>query len=98
MPPRRTRASAHRCRAVADRASTANNRQVISLTISRIVHMAREVTMCSFRWSSGRLPVGVYFGHRVGRLAGDVDPAGVAVAGDAHADERVEGVLVDAVV
>jgi len=55
--------------------------------------------VCSFRWSSGGLPVAGDFGHLVtGGLAGDVDPAGVAVAGDAHADERVEGALVDAVV
>ena len=31
-------------------------------------------------------------------MAGDVDSAGVAVAGDAHPDERVEGALVDAVI
>jgi hypothetical protein len=27
-----------------------------------------------------------------------VDPAGIAVSGDVHADERVEGTLVDAVI
>jgi hypothetical protein len=27
-----------------------------------------------------------------------MDPAGVAVAGDVHADERAEGALVDAVI
>ena len=55
--------------------------------------------MCSFRWSSGRLPVVGYFSHLVlGGLPGDVDPAGVAVAGDVHANERVEGALVDAVI
>jgi len=48
---------------------------------------------------SGRLPVAGYFGHLVaGGLAGDVDPAGVPVPADAHADERVESALVDAVI
>jgi hypothetical protein len=31
-------------------------------------------------------------------LGEDVDPAGVPVPGDVHADERVEGTLVDAVI
>src|SRR5262245_41554569 len=61
----------------------------------------RQVTVCV--WISGelssRLPVAGYFGHLVaGGLAADVDPAGVLVPADAHADERVEGALVDAVI
>jgi hypothetical protein len=55
--------------------------------------------VCGFRWSSGQLPVAGYFGHLVlVGLPGDVDPAGVAIAGDVHADEGVEGFLVDAVI
>ena len=50
-------------------------------------------------WSSGWLPVAGYFCYSAGcGLAGNVDPAGVAVAGDADLYERVEGALVDAVV
>ena len=49
-------------------------------------------------WPSGWLPAAGYFGHLAeGTLGGDVDPAGVAVVGDADLDERVEGALVDAV-
>jgi hypothetical protein len=48
---------------------------------------------------SGRLPVAGYFTYLVaGGFPGDVDPAGVTVTGDAHADERVEGALVDSVI
>jgi len=48
---------------------------------------------------SGRLPVAGYFSHLVlVGLPGDVDPARVAIAGDVHADEGVEGSLVDAVI
>jgi len=54
---------------------------------------------CVCAGSSGWLPVGGYFGYLAGGgLAGDVDPAGMAVTGDADLHERVEGVLVDAVV
>ena len=65
-----------------------------------IAGLAREVTVCTDSGRlSGRLPVAGYFSHLVlGWLPGDVDPAGVAVARDVHADERVEGSLVDAVI
>jgi hypothetical protein len=54
---------------------------------------------CVCAGSSGWLPVAGYFGYLAGSgLAGDLDPAGVAVTGDADPDERVEGLLVDAVV
>jgi hypothetical protein len=59
-----------------------------------------EVTVCAASGgSSGWLPVAGYFSHLVADgVAGDVDPTGVSVAGDAHADERVEGTLVDSVI
>lgn len=70
------------------------------LVLFWIVDVARQVTVCAVSGGlSGRLPVAGYFGYLVaGGLAGDVDPAGVPVPADAHADERVEGALVDAVI
>jgi len=48
---------------------------------------------------SGWLPVAGYLGDvELCGLLGDVNPSGVAVTGEVDADERAEGMLVDAVV
>jgi hypothetical protein len=48
---------------------------------------------------SGWLPVAGYFSHLVlDALPGEVDPAWVAVTAHVHANELVEGALVDAVI
>jgi len=76
MPPRRTGASAHRCRAVADRASTANIRRYARIATSS----SRNV-----RHSPSSSPSGIVgSGVSGGRLVGGPCPAasaGIAVTG-----------------